>query len=197
MEYSVLNLRLLVCMASFSTYVSPHPHPLLEFFLDAVHCLSIKKCLWFMSVLCLHALSCSFFNQNLYGDSYVFGWFFSLLWFMSLCVMLYSEFKYITKHFQLFECFVSVHVFVWWLYKMINAQTERFVGSSFKKIFFLNLKSFHIYMVLDWSYNYHANNMYQQVATVEIYVKKITTKITSVQSTNIHIHLCLYPYSLV
>ena len=26
-------------------------------------------------------------------------------------------------------------------------------------------------MILDWSYNNHANNMYQQVAPIEIYVK--------------------------
>ena len=31
-------------------------------------------------------------------------------------------------------------------------------------------------MILDWSYNYHANDMYQQVAPVEIYVKTTTTK---------------------
>ena len=27
-------------------------------------------------------------------------------------------------------------------------------------------------MTLDWSYNDHANNMYQQVAPIEIYVQK-------------------------
>ena len=27
-------------------------------------------------------------------------------------------------------------------------------------------------MILDWSYNYHANNMYQQVSPIELYVKK-------------------------
>ena len=27
-------------------------------------------------------------------------------------------------------------------------------------------------MTLDWSYNYHANNMHQQVAPTEIYVKQ-------------------------
>ena len=38
--------------------------------------------------------------------------------------------------------------------------------------FLFYLKSFHI-VILDWSYNYHAN-MYQQVAPIAIYVKKLT-----------------------
>ena len=37
-------------------------------------------------------------------------------------------------------------------------------------------------MILDWSANYHANNMYQQVAPIEIYVKKVRTIFTSFPS---------------
>ena len=61
-------------------------------------------------------------------------------------------------------------------------------------------------MILDWSYNYRANNMYQQVAPIEIMLKtKQTTKqnkkqeqqqnnnnkTTTLQPTNNLIYICV------
>ena len=44
-------------------------------------------------------------------------------------------------------------------------------------------KSFHISDIrVDWPYNYHANDIYQQVAPVEMYVKE--QRRTHLQSTN-------------
>ena len=49
-------------------------------------------------------------------------------------------------------------------------------------------------ITLDWSYNYHANNLYQQVAQIEIYVK--TTTATTLSAINkqphIHISICVH-----
>ena len=47
-------------------------------------------------------------------------------------------------------------------------------------------------MTLDWSYNYHANNMYQQVAPTEIYV----TPIICSQQSYIYICICILVYSM-
>ena len=72
--------------------------------------------------------------------------------------------------------------------------------------FLFYLKSSHSYVILDWSYNYHASNMYQQVAPTEIYVKNKNNKQTNKQNKKQqpylqprnnrknYIHLCLYPY---
>ena len=54
--------------------------------------------------------------------------------------------------------------------------------------------------MFDWSYNYHTNNVYQQVAPIEIYVEKNpdhppltpTTTLFAVNKQP-YIHLCLYP----
>ena len=47
---------------------------------------------------------------------------------------------------------------------------------GFKRFFFRlknkKKKSIFTYVILDWSYNYNANNMYQKVAPIELYVKK-------------------------
>ena len=52
-------------------------------------------------------------------------------------------------------------------------------------------------IILDWSYNYRANNTCQQVAPVEIYVKqtKTHTKNTNlIWSQQTYIYICVYPY---
>ena len=50
--------------------------------------------------------------------------------------------------------------------------------------FLFYLKSSHNYVILDWSYKYHASNMYQQVAPTEIYVKNKNNKQTNKQNKN-------------
>ena len=48
--------------------------------------------------------------------------------------------------------------------------------------------------MLDWSYNYHASNMYQQVAPIYIYVKKKEDPPPPppyLQSTNNHLYICV------
>lgn len=44
--------------------------------------------------------------------------------------------------------------------------------------------------MLDWSYNYDANNMYYQVLPTEIYVKNKQTYLLSTNNHNIYIYVC-------
>ena len=49
-------------------------------------------------------------------------------------------------------------------------------------------------MILDWSYNYPDNNMYQQAAPIELYVKKNNTKTNQpyLQLTNNHTYIRVF-----
>ena len=61
-------------------------------------------------------------------------------------------------------------------------ETSNFQGASSNHTFFLFFFFFLLYVILHWSYNYHANNMYQQVAPIESYVEKVRTIFTSFPS---------------
>ena len=65
--------------------------------------------------------------------------------------------------------------------------------------FFLFKVFSHKKVILDWSYNYHANNMHEQVAPIEICGEKQQTNknqptLFAVNKRALHIHWCLYPY---